>query len=292
MIAITTSSSIRVNAARRLLIDPISSWNQVKRKWDETSNGMCDGDHPARTPTACRPAGAVESDRERGAQPEPPRGPRQEVTMMRRCRMSVAVSWRASLASRGALISPRPVGRENRIGSAPWRDCAMIGSSGGCEGAGRVKHVVPTAERAEDAGFRGEEGGIGRDLTRYRRAPGPGAEPVVERPGRDRRCRGLPGAPGSRAGRGPGGTESGSDGPARSWSNGSISEGSRPGSFLEVTRCEQPALAAGGASRTSARSVARAPAGEKTRCQGQRDLVIRRVVPNRLAPSALERARC
>jgi hypothetical protein len=77
-----------------------------------------------------------------------------------------------------------------------------------------------------------------------------------------------------RQGRGPRGTETGSDWPARSRIKGSTSDESRRGSSLEVTRCEQPAFATGGARKTSARSVATAPAGEKVRCQGGRDLVI------------------
>jgi hypothetical protein len=75
-----------------------------------------------------------------------------------------------------------------------------------------------------------------------------------------------------------GGIRSGSDGPPRSSSKFATSEGSRNGSFLDVTRCEQPAFATEGASRISARSVGTAPAGDKTRCQGQRDLTIRRIL--------------
>ena len=73
-----------------------------------------------------------------------------------------------------------------------------------------------------------------------------------------------------------GGVGIGSARPVRSLSKGSISEGRRAGSFLERTRWEQPASAAEGASRTSARSVGAAPDHEKDRCQGGRDLVIRR----------------
>jgi hypothetical protein len=82
---------------------------------------------------------------------------------------------------------------------------AKIGSSGGPEEAGRVKHVVPPAKRAGRADLRGQEGRGGRDLIRDRRAPGPGPEPPVERPGRNRRCRRLPRAPGSQAGARPSG---------------------------------------------------------------------------------------
>ncbi len=88
-------------------------------------------------------------------------------------------------------------------------------------------------------------------------------------------------------GRGPRGTESGSDGPPRSRIKGSTSEERWRGSFLEVTRCEQPAFASGGARKASARSVMTAPAGEKARCQGGHDLVIRRVLWNG-SPAASE----
>jgi hypothetical protein len=76
----------------------------------------------------------------------------------------------------------------------------------------------------------------------------------------------------------PRGTECGSVGPAKSSIKGSTSEVRCPRPFSEVTRCEQPALAAGGASTASARSVATAPAGEKDKCQVERDLVISRVL--------------
>jgi hypothetical protein len=79
-------------------------------------------------------------------------------------------------------------------------------------------------------------------------------------------------------GRGPRGTECGSDGPAKSSIKGSTSEVRCPRPFSEVTRCEQLAFAAGGASRANARSVATAPAGEKDKYQVERDLVIRRVL--------------
>jgi hypothetical protein len=85
-------------------------------------------------------------------------------------------------------------------------------------------------------------------------------------------------------GRGPRGVESGSDWPLRSRIRGTTSEESWRESFLEVTRCEQPAFATVGAKRTSARSVETAPAGDKARCQGGRDLVIRRVLWNGSPP--------
>ncbi len=88
-------------------------------------------------------------------------------------------------------------------------------------------------------------------------------------------------------GRGPRGVGSGSNGPARSRIKGSTSEERCPRSFREVTRCEQPAFATGGASRASARSVATAPAGEKNRCLVGRVLVIRRVLWLG-SPSAME----
>ena len=65
---------------------------------------------------------------------------------------------------------------------------------------------------------------------------------------------------------GRGGTGAGipSDSPARSWIKGSISDESRPGSVRDVTRCEQPPSALGGASRAKARSNTTAPARRET----------------------------
>ncbi len=68
------------------------------------------------------------------------------------------------------------------------------------------------------------------------------------------------------------------DSPARSWTKGSNSDESRPGSVREVTRCEQPPSAPGGASKTDARSNTTAPAGRETSCWRAEDLVIRRGV--------------
>lgn len=69
----------------------------------------------------------------------------------------------------------------------------------------------------------------------------------------------------------------GSDGPARSRIKGSINEARDLRSSLEATGCEQPALATDGASAMTARSVTTATAGEGRRCQGKRNLIIRRV---------------
>ena len=81
-------------------------------------------------------------------------------------------------------------------------------------------------------------------------------------------------------GRRDGGAESGSDGPASSRINGSTNVACRPESSRDVTRCEQPAFAADGASKASARSVRTAPAGFFSGCQGERNLIIYRVLEN------------
>jgi hypothetical protein len=79
-------------------------------------------------------------------------------------------------------------------------------------------------------------------------------------------------------GRGSGGTGNGSDGlatpPAGSRTKGAISVGIRPGLVLDVTRCEQPACAAGGASKADARSDMTAAAGRNTRFPKRENLVI------------------
>ncbi len=68
------------------------------------------------------------------------------------------------------------------------------------------------------------------------------------------------------------------DSPARSWTKGSISDESRRASVRDVTRCEQPPSALGGASRAEARSNTTAPAGREISCLRAEDLVIRRGV--------------
>jgi len=79
-------------------------------------------------------------------------------------------------------------------------------------------------------------------------------------------------------GRRDGGVESGSDVPPRSRINGSTNVACRPESSRDVTRCEQPAFAADGASKAIARSVRTAPAGVPSSGQGERNLIIRRVL--------------
>ncbi len=130
------------------------------------------------------------------------------MATVRRGRIGISSGRRRGLH----LLSPRErpakgrARRPDRRGRgnppSPTRSCwpRDSGSSDRCVEAGRMEHVVYPAKRAERAGLRGQEGGGGLDLIRDRRAPGPGSEPPVERPGRNGRCFRLPGAPGPRAG--------------------------------------------------------------------------------------------
>ena len=95
-------------------------------------------------------------------------------------------------------------------------------------------------------------------------------------------------------GRGSGGTGSGSDRlatpPTGSTTKGAISEGIRPGLVLDVTRCEQPAWAEGGASKADARSDMTATAGKDTRFPKRENLVICQICSTESPPSRSRRA--
>ncbi len=64
--------------------------------------------------------------------------------------------------------------------------------------------------------------------------------------------------------------------PVKSWTKGSISDESRPGSVRDVTKCEQLPSTLEGAIRAEARSNRKAPAGRETSCWREEDLAIRR----------------
>jgi hypothetical protein len=66
------------------------------------------------------------------------------------------------------------------------------------------------------------------------------------------------------------------DSPVKSWTKGSISDESRPGSVRDVTRCEQLPSTLEGAIRAEARSNRKAPAGRETNFWREKDLAIRR----------------